>query len=382
MLWQAKLSAYARRPRSSNAEQYVWPSFASLAEMHSRITRQILGCWVALSVLFFVGLLGMALHWQPWMVWTEASSTFAFVGLLPAIPLLLYVVINLIGQYRWEREFGKRFPRFAHCVASFGSQVVGLAILVAVGVIVGATAFLIPRSIDLLPRVVILLIVAQIALLLGRRIAIVWARATQVRLSEESSWHEVVQSAASASGVEVGHTYVLRSLLANAVAAPTGDVITTTALLELLEPDEVRAILAHEFSHRIDKDAKKTTTVYLVLSVAVLTLLVLFVGRPFGAYFGDPSILWLPIVGWSGLCVAAWTARIMYSIGSRSREFKADRFAAERVSAESLSTGLLKLHAFLNQPLEWEREQRPANTGPFRSALNWLKRFVPCTHAR
>ncbi|MCB8933757.1 MAG: M48 family metalloprotease [Fimbriimonadaceae bacterium] len=353
LLWQTSLSVYARRPRSSSAEEYAWPSFASLAELHSRIARQIVGCWVGLSILFVVGLFGMAYRWKPWMLWTDGRLAFAVAGLLPAVPMLLYLAGNLFIQFRWERAFGKRYPRFVHCVPSFGSRLVGVGVLVLVGAIVGLTAPLLPRSIEFLLRLAIVLLIAQIALLLARRLVIVWARSTRVRLPEDSSWHEVVRSAADASGVEVGRTYVLRSLVANAIAAPTGDVITTTALLELLEPEEVKAVLAHEFSHRIDKDAKKTTGVYFVLSIAVLVLLVVLVGHPAEAYRDASGIFWFPIVLWSGLPIAAWAARILYSIGSRAREFKSDRFAAERVSAESLATGLLKLHAFLNQPLEW-----------------------------
>ncbi|MBX7132238.1 MAG: M48 family metalloprotease [Fimbriimonadaceae bacterium] len=292
----------------------------------------------------------------------ERITTPIIVGtiLLVAAELICVILVG-ISQHVWERRFARQFPRFAHCSTPLWARFAGIYALLVAGGLAYLLALVVPGEV---PAPIRLFVIALPPLLLITRVTPYLLRALRVRLPEESPWHELVAETATKCGVKAGQTYMIRSLIANGVALPTGDVITTTALFELLTPQEVSAILAHEYSHRIDRDANRTTLLYLVLFLLLfLSVLIPFFSNLY-AHVEDGSVLWVIVILFAGVILAAWASRMAFAIGSRWREYKCDRFAAEKVGAMELATGLAKLHAFLNQPLEWSPLIRFSTTHP------------------
>src|SRR5262249_19679409 len=74
------------------------------------------------------------------------------------------------------------------------------------------------------------------------------ARRLQTVLTE-GPWWEMTMGLAARAGVRVKRVVQVKSAACNAFASPLGTVGLTTALLEKLEPEEIRAIIAHELGH-------------------------------------------------------------------------------------------------------------------------------------
>ncbi len=123
-------------------------------------------------------------------------------------------------------------------------------------------------------------------------------------------------------------------------------VCVTQGLLDLLEVDEVRGVLAHEMSHVKNRDI-------LIGSVAAaLAMAVTFVARiaMFGALFGGGGRdnEGGNAIGALLLVVLAPVAAVVIQMGiSRSREYEADHSGAELLgSGESLARALEKIEAY------------------------------------
>ena len=126
-------------------------------------------------------------------------------------------------------------------------------------------------------------------------------------------------------------------------------VCVTRGLLQVLEPDEVRAVLAHEMSHVKNHDI-------LIGSVAAaLAMAVTFVARMamWGAVFGGGGSDRENgnVFGALLLAVLAPVAAVVIQMGiSRSREFEADHSGAELLgSGESLARALEKIETYTKQ---------------------------------
>lgn len=116
-------------------------------------------------------------------------------------------------------------------------------------------------------------------------------------------------------------------------------IVVTDGLFEFLSGEETRAVVAHELGHIVNRD-------FLVMTAAgtlVQMLYVLyssFTRRPSG---GSSK-------GRNNLAIIGFAAYVMYVIGtylllylSRTREYLADSFAAERVEARHLANALVKI---------------------------------------
>jgi Zn-dependent protease with chaperone function len=116
-------------------------------------------------------------------------------------------------------------------------------------------------------------------------------------------------------------------------------IILTDGIFEFLTEDETRAVVAHELGHIVNRD-------FLVMTVAGMLVQMLY--QVFAAFTrakpsgGDKKGNQLVIVG--------IIAYVLYTIGiyvllylSRTREYLADRFAAEHVEARHLCNALVKI---------------------------------------
>jgi len=163
------------------------------------------------------------------------------------------------------------------------------------------------------------------------RLAIRAARAKPVSPAQAPRYHRIVDDLAARSGLPKPRLYISPSPQPNAFATgrnpQNAAVCVTEGLLRLLDPDEVRAVLAHELAHVGNRDILLTS-----VAAAIAT----------GISWLANVLLWLPLFGAAdedgtanpiGLLLAALLAPIAATLLqlalSRNREFEADRTGAE-----------------------------------------------------
>ena len=149
--------------------------------------------------------------------------------------------------------------------------------------------------------------------------------------------HSVVARLASLAGVPTPGIAVAATSAPNALAVGLSrsgsTVVVTRGLLELLDPKELEAVLAHEIAHLANRDAAVMTAVSAprVLGEVVV-----------GESSSNLGILWL--VAWPlGLIPLGLGTGLTLTV-SRYREFSADRGSATLTGApEQLMSALVKL---------------------------------------
>jgi STE24 endopeptidase len=124
-------------------------------------------------------------------------------------------------------------------------------------------------------------------------------------------------------------------------------IVFFDTLLQLLQPSEVEAVLAHELGHFRLRHIRQRLWVSALGMLAGLALFGWASARPgFYVALGVPqasphaALLLLALVG----PVLLFFASPLSALWSRRHEFQADRFAAEHASAAQLATALVKLY--------------------------------------
>ena len=138
----------------------------------------------------------------------------------------------------------------------------------------------------------------------------------------------------------------------NAFALPSGEIVMTDELVQLMENDEqVIAVLAHELGHFKLKHIVKRIVVMFAASLAFLALLGylktqtwfytgLGVEPMMGASNDAMALLLFVLV----LPVFSFLLSPLTSLGSRKHEFEADAFAAKYTNSQDLVSALVKLY--------------------------------------
>jgi heat shock protein HtpX len=187
------------------------------------------------------------------------------------------------------------------------------------------------------------------------KIAIKAARAVPVTEAEMPEYHAIVRELAERAGMPMPKLYVTPDLQPNAFATGRSPdhaaVAVTRGILEILDWNELRGVLAHELSHVGNRDI-------LIGSVAAAIAM--------GITFAGRMVLWGAMFGGAGgrdddrggnplglLVLAVLTpvaAGLLQMALSRSREFEADRTGARLIGdGEPLARALLKLEAGAKQ---------------------------------
>ncbi len=179
------------------------------------------------------------------------------------------------------------------------------------------------------------------------RLALRAARARAVSRAEAPGYHRIVEDLAARAGLPMPRLYISPSPQPNAFATGRDPqhaaVCVTEGLLRVLEPDEVRAVLAHELAHVGNRDILLTS-----VAAAIAT----------GISWLANVALWLPLFGSDedghanplGLLVAALLAPIAATLLqlalSRNREFEADRAGAALLGeGHTLARALQRIEA-------------------------------------
>jgi heat shock protein HtpX len=183
-------------------------------------------------------------------------------------------------------------------------------------------------------------------------IAIKAARARPVTEQEMPQFYAVVRELTEKAGMPMPKLYVSPEMQPNAFATGRDPehaaVAVTQGILQVLDWDEIRGVLAHEISHVGNRDILITS---VAASVAMgITLLATF--ARFGAMFSgggrdrDDNIFAILALS----ILAPLAAGILQMALSRSREYEADRSGADLIGdGEPLARALIKIEQTAKQ---------------------------------
>jgi heat shock protein HtpX len=151
----------------------------------------------------------------------------------------------------------------------------------------------------------------------------------------------LVETLAARAGVPMPRVYLVDSPHPNAFATGRDPahaaVAATTGLLAVLDRDEVEAVMAHELGHIRNRDTLvMTMTATIAGAISMLA--------NFGFFFNDGE-RGNPIAMIGAVLLAPFAAMLVQLAVSRTREYDADRAAAEICrNPRALASALAKLH--------------------------------------
>jgi heat shock protein HtpX len=186
------------------------------------------------------------------------------------------------------------------------------------------------------------------------KLAIKAARAEPVTRQQARDLYDIVEDLARRDDVPMPKLYISPAQQPNAFATGRNPhhaaVCCTHGIMQVLDKDELRAVLAHEMSHVKNRDI-------LISSVAAAVAMgIMFASRiaMFGALFaggGNNSRDGENIFGLLAMVILAPIAAIMVQMAiSRSREYQADASGAHLINdGEPLARALEKIEASVKQ---------------------------------
>jgi heat shock protein HtpX len=174
------------------------------------------------------------------------------------------------------------------------------------------------------------------------RIAVMATRSHPVAEAEAPQLYTVVRELAAEARAPVPRIYISEMAQPNAFATgrnPEHAVVAVTrGILQVLDRRELRAVLAHELSHVMNRDILVNTVAAAIASAfTYLAYMVFFFGGDDDSPLGGLGfvLLWL---------VAPVAAMLIQMAVSRSREFQADESGALLSrDPDALASALLKL---------------------------------------
>jgi heat shock protein HtpX len=202
------------------------------------------------------------------------------------------------------------------------------------------------------------------------RLVLRMSGAREVSREEAVDLHRMVEELSTKAGLPKPRVFLVDAPHANAFATGRNPekaaVAVTRGLLEMLDPREVRGVLAHEIAHVANRDVL-VATVAAGLATAVTHLANVFaLSGLFGARDAEDEG-----AGASGLLfalVAPFGAMLVQLGISRSREYLADQ-AGARLSGDPLAL------ASALEKLQREAEEAPARAEPAAASLYIVNPF-------
>jgi len=186
---------------------------------------------------------------------------------------------------------------------------------------------------------------------------------------EGTELNAIVEELAARGNMPVPKVYLIESDQPNAFATgrnpENAAVAATRGLMQRLNRDEVRAVLAHELGHVKNRDSlTMTITAVLAGAIGMLAQSIFFLGA-----FGGRDDRNSPLGGIGALLVmilAPLAAMLVQMAISRSREYEADRAGAE-LSGEprALASALHKISHAAEAIPNPRAEQNPASAHLF-----------------
>jgi heat shock protein HtpX len=187
------------------------------------------------------------------------------------------------------------------------------------------------------------------------KLAVRAAGAVPVTEAEQPKLYAIVRDLTSRTGMPMPAMYISPAAQPNAFATGRSPnhaaVAVTQGLLQIVDEDELRGVLAHELSHVANRDILTTS----VAAAAAMGITFLARMAMWGAIFGggggggrdrDGNVF-----GALAMMILAPIAAVMLQMAlSRSREFEADHSGAELMGdGEALARALEKIEAYAKQ---------------------------------
>src|SRR6185312_5704560 len=183
--------------------------------------------------------------------------------------------------------------------------------------------------------------------------------AEEVDAQSGGEYYRIVRDLVQRAELPMPRVYVMNNPQPNAFATgrnpANAAVCASTGLLEMLTPDEVAGVMAHELAHVKNYD---TLTMAVAASIGgAVSMLAQYL--QFGALFGhnreNNSVGWLGTL--VAIILAPLAAMLVQMAISRSREYQADRLGAVICGAPlSLASALSKIEHYAqgirNEPAE------------------------------
>jgi len=198
-------------------------------------------------------------------------------------------------------------------------------------------------------------------------------RAEELSEEEAPEIHRVVSNLAEKASIPKPQVYMIPDKMPNAFATGRNPrhaaVAVTKGLTQILDSNELEAVLAHEISHVINRD----TLISVIAASLAGAISMLAVMARWGAIFGGRRrrggnifvVLALSII-------APLAAAVIQMAISRGREYKADRGAGELTGRPmALASALKKLEAQNHREAQQPTQQATAHmfiVNPFSSS--------------
>ncbi|MGI8776243.1 MAG: zinc metalloprotease HtpX [Acidimicrobiales bacterium] len=180
------------------------------------------------------------------------------------------------------------------------------------------------------------------------KLAIRSARAVPVSEQEMPEYYRVVRELTQTAGMPMPKLYVTPDRQPNAFATGRSPnhaaVAVTQGILDILDWDELRGVLAHEISHVGNRDILiGSVAAALAMGITFVARMAMW-GAMFGGGGGDDNRGGNIFGQLALLILAPIAAFFLQAALSRSREFEADRSGARLISdGEPLARALAKL---------------------------------------
>ncbi|MBX3489671.1 zinc metalloprotease HtpX [Parvibaculum sp.] len=189
-------------------------------------------------------------------------------------------------------------------------------------------------------------------------------KAQRVDETSAPNYYRIVQRLAQNAGIPMPATYIVDSPQPNAFATGRNPehaaVAATSGLIEMLTPEELAGVMAHELAHIKNRDTlTMTVTATIAGAISMLANFALFFGGNRNAPGGFIGVLALAIL-------APMAAALVQMAISRTREYSADRGGAE-ISGNPLwlASALERIDATARRTRNAQAEGNPATAHMF-----------------
>lgn len=189
-------------------------------------------------------------------------------------------------------------------------------------------------------------------------------KAREVDETTAPNYVGIVKKLAARAGIPTPKIYIVDSPQPNAFATGRNPehaaVAATTGLIEMLTPEELAGVMAHELTHIKNRDTlTMTVTATIAGAISMLANFALFFGGNRNAPGGFIGVLALAIL-------APMAAALVQMAISRTREYSADRGGAE-ISGNPLwlASALERIDATARRTRNAQAEGNPATAHMF-----------------
>lgn len=182
------------------------------------------------------------------------------------------------------------------------------------------------------------------------KIVLAMYRAQELPESQFPELHQIVKELAQNANIPVPRVYMAPSDTPNAFATgrnpQNGVVCVTRGILDLLDRDELKGVLAHEISHIKNRDTLIMTITAALASAIMMLAYMARWAAIFGGFGGRDRDRSGGIIGLLAISILAPLAAMIIQLAiSRSREYGADERGARLAgSGLGLASALGRLH--------------------------------------